>query len=140
MPARLQRTRIRSHRHLSGFRKTRQAIFEILEYKHLMAIDSIIGVDPSRTLDLPSDYSSAESAALRSDLTEAQNRAMRIADSFIPGSGDPNAPYSSQLMQVGMPLINQALWMWVLRIKPRGRIGPMRSALMVRTWRRKALY
>ena len=144
MPARLQRTRIRSHRHLSGFRKTRQAIFEILEYKHLMAIDSIIGVDPSRTLDLPYDYSSAESAALRSDLTEAQNRAMRIADSFIPGSGDPNAPYSSQLMQVGnaanqsgtldVGLANQAAWQdWSNAISANGSDLAAESSLLALT-------
>ena len=144
MPARLQRTRIRSHRHLSGFRKTRQAIFEILEHKHLMAIDSIIGVDPSRTLDLPSDYSSAESAALRSDLTEAQNRAIRIADSFIPGSGDPNAPYSSQLMQVGdaanqsgtldVGLANQAAWQdWSNAISANGSDLAAESSLLALT-------
>ncbi len=101
MHARLLRSSAKHRLKSSALRKTRIAIFESLEHKHLMAIDSIIGVDPSRTLDLPSDYSSTESATLRSNVTDAQNRATRLADSFIPGSGDPNAPYSSQLMQVG---------------------------------------
>ncbi len=101
MHARLLRSFAKYRLRSSALRKTRKAIFESLEHKHLMAIDSIIGVDPSRTLDLPPDYSPTESANLRSNATDARNRATRLADSFIPGSGDPNAPYSSQLMQVG---------------------------------------
>jgi hypothetical protein len=96
MHARLLRSSAKNRLKSSAVRKTRKAIFESLEHKHLMAIDSIIGVDPSRTLDLPPDYSPTESANLRSNATDARNRATRLADSLIPGSGDPNAPYSSQ--------------------------------------------
>jgi hypothetical protein len=119
MIPRLLRTSVKSRRQSSALRKTRKAIFESLEHKHLMAIDSIIGVDPSRTLDLPPDYSPTESANLRSNATDARNRATRLADSFIPGSGDPNAPYSSQLMQVG-DAAKQTGTLDVGRYPPRG--------------------
>jgi hypothetical protein len=48
MHARLLRSSAKNRLKSSALRKTRKAIFESLEHKHLMAIDSIIGVDPSR--------------------------------------------------------------------------------------------
>jgi len=82
MPARLPQTRTKSRRHLPAFRKTRQAIFESLEHKYLMAFDSVAGVDYSRSLEVPLESSSAESAALRYEITAAQNRAKLLADSL----------------------------------------------------------
>ena len=144
MHARLLRSSAKNRLESSAVRKTRKAIFESLEHKHLMAIDSIIGVDPSRTLDLPSDYSSTESATLRSNATDARNRATRLADSFIPGSGDPNAPYSSQLTQVGdaakqsgtldVGLANQAAWQdWSNAIGANGSDSPEGTSLLALT-------
>jgi hypothetical protein len=144
MHARLLRSSAKNRLKSSAVRKTRKAIFESLEHKHLMAIDSIIGVDPSRTLDLPPDYSPTESANLRSNATDARNRATRLADSFIPGSGDPNAPYSSQLMQVGdaakqsgtldVGLANQAAWQdWSNAIRANGSDSTEGTSLLALT-------
>jgi hypothetical protein len=62
MHVRLRQTRTKSRRHLSPLRKTRQAIFESLEHKYLMAFDSVAGVDYSRSLEVPSHSSSADYA------------------------------------------------------------------------------
>jgi len=144
MPARLPQTRTKSRRHLPAFRKTRQAIFESLEHKYLMAFDSVAGVDYSRSLEVPLESSSAESAALRYEITDAQNRAKLLADSLHSDNRDPNAPYSSQLMHYGeaakasgtvdIGLANQAAWQdWSESLKNSGTDSKVESSLLALT-------
>lgn len=77
-------------------------------------------------------------------MSEARNRATGIADSFIRGSGDPNAPYSSQLMQVGdaakqsgtldVGLANQAAWQdWSNAISANGSDSAVGNSLLALT-------
>ncbi|MFN9463666.1 MAG: hypothetical protein ACK6B2_10740, partial [Planctomycetota bacterium] len=109
-----------------------------------MAFDSVAGVDYSRSLEVPSDSSSTDNAALRSEVTDAQNRAKLLADSLHSDHRNPNAPYSSQLMHYGeaakasgtmdIGLANQAAWQdWSESLKNSGTDSKVESSLLALT-------